>query len=66
MGDQRDLPWPGIGLAISDAVSHHFGWRCEADDDHAINRESVDHALQLEWRLRRRCHQEQAAASGLL
>jgi hypothetical protein len=66
MRDQRLLPRPRIWLALSDPAGHQFGRDSQTNDHHAIHRDRVDHALQLELGLGRRGHQEQGSARGAL
>ena len=42
--DQRGLAGPGVGLALPDAVGHDVWRRAEADDQHAVGADSVDHS----------------------
>jgi hypothetical protein len=39
MSDQRGLPWPGVGLPISDPAGHNVRGCMETDDEHGINGE---------------------------
>jgi hypothetical protein len=66
MSDQRELPWPSIGLAISDPVSHDVEWRLEVNNEHVISRERVDDTLEFERGFCRGYDQEETSASGLL